>query len=208
MPKRLASRLHTEWLRATEDPLTFATTFEEVQPLSTLINWDAVCNIISSPVIMDPCAGEGAILSALRAEIPKVEERATTISNDINTGFKTDYHFDIINPEDWSVVLPQVDVFICSPPFNLLDAILPDLVLRATTCTICHTPGDYLQNGPSYRRKWWAYLQSQGRTAELRGLCRVKGRGTRRCSWLCIFATAQLRDTLWLSRHECFTLFT
>lgn len=189
------------------DPLTFATTPEEVQPLSALINWERLLKLQPEPWIMDPCAAEGAILSTLKMELPAVARSAVLLSNDINTGFPTDYHFDIITPDEWNVLPQHPDLLICSPPFNLLDAILPDLVLRAKICTMCHIPGDYIHNGPAYRRKWWAHLQSQGRTAEIRGLCRVKGRGTRRCSWLCIFATASLKQALWQCRFECFTLF-
>ena len=189
------------------DPLTFATTQEEVQPLSALIHWDRLLWMVPRPCIMDPCAAEGAILSTLKQELPAVRSKATLISNDINTGFSTDYHFDIVTPDEWKVLQHPPDIFVCSPPFNLLDAILPDLVLRARICTLCHIPGDYIHHGPTYRRLWWTHLQSEGRTAEIRGLCRVKGRGTRRCSWLCIFATAAWKHALWQCRHECFTLF-
>jgi hypothetical protein len=48
---RIASRLHTWWLKVMFDPVTFATEPEEVQPLTVLINWDIVFRMVNRPVI-------------------------------------------------------------------------------------------------------------------------------------------------------------
>lgn len=204
---RMASRLHTWWLQALSHPITFATQPEEVQPLTLLINWDRIFQYVPSPVIMDPCAGHKSILIALATELPKVAEHGILLSNDINTCYSTDMHFDVIDPEQWSQAPAHLDVIISSVPWELADAILPDLVLRARLLCAFHLSSDWVANGPPWRRCWIAWLQSQGCFAEIRGLPRVKGRATRRCTWLIIFKSPELKDLLWQAHTDCFTLF-
>lgn len=204
---RLSSRMHTLWQQALREPITFPTTQAEVTPLSQLVDWPSLFDISPSPVLMDPCAGEGNILASLASEVPDIAIRAWLYCNDVNNAYPADFHFDCLQPEEWRAAPPELDVLVCSPPFELADIIFGDLAIRARLFAACHLPGDYVSNGPPYRRAWWAWLQSQGRTAELRGLPRVPMRGTRRCSWFMVFASSALRDRLWASQHECFTLF-
>lgn len=204
---RLASRMHTLWQQALREPVTFPTTPAEVSPLAQLLDWPSLFSLSPSPVLLDPCAGEGNILSSLATEVPEMTGRAILYSNDVNWSYPADFHFDCLQPAEWGQVPSELDVLVCSPPFELADPIFGDLAMRARLFTACHLPGDYVSNGPPYRRAWWAWLQSQGRTAELRGLPRVPWRGTRRCSWFIVFTSRALRDQLWLSEHECHTLF-
>ena len=207
VPVRMATRLHTLWLQAMFDPVTHPTVPEEVQPLAALLDWDRLLMLEPHPLIMDPCAGHGSILAALTEELPKLHLHAQLVNNDINTSYNTHLHFDCMAAEDWSVAPEAVDMFICSPPFQLVDLLLPLLVQKARICVALHVPADYISNGPAYRRKYWSYLQHEGRVAEIRGLCRVKDRPTRRCAWINIFASAELKEALWQSTVENFTLF-
>lgn len=206
MPTRMATRLHTLWLQAMFDPVTHPTVPEEVQPLGALLDWDRLLMLEPSPTMMDPCAGNGNILAALAEELPWLEQRGKLINNDINTEYDTHLHFDCMTEEDWIVAPQDVDVFICSPPFQLIDILLPLLVQRARICVALHVPADYISNGPAYRRMYWSYLQHEGRIAEIRGLCRVKDRPTRRCAWILVFASQELKEALWQSTVDSFTL--
>ena len=184
---RIASRLHTWWLKAMFDPVTFATEPEEVQPLSVPINWDRVCGITKNPVVFDPCAGHNSIISALSEELPRLEREANLLSNDINTGhmgYATDFHFDIVDPEQWPLGPAQVDIILASVPWELADAMVPNLALRARMFGAFRLSSDWVANGPVWRRNWIAWLQNEGRLAEIRRLPRVKSRATRRCTWV------------------------
>ena len=132
---RIASRLHSWWLKAMFDPVTFATEPEEVQPLSVLINWDRVCGMTKNPVVFDPCAGHNSIISALSDELPRLAREANLLSNDIipitnynllsndiNTGYATDFHFDIVDPEQWPLGPAQVDIILASVECHPLQA--------------------------------------------------------------------------------------
>ena len=207
IPIRMATRLHTLWLRAQLEPITFPTMPEEVEPLGPLLNWDQIFKLEPSPVMIDPCAGaDGAILSALADEVPQVATKATLLNNDINTSYPTQLHFDALRPEEWAVAPTKLDIITASPPFQLLDPFLGEFVLRANLFVCMHCPSDYIANGPAYRRTFWNWYQEAGLTAELRGLPRVKGRNTRRCSWLIIFRTPELKRRIWQASVDCFTL--
>jgi len=207
VPSRLASRIHTYWLTALREPVTFPTLAAEVAPLASVVNWEYLLDTVQAPVLFDPCAGEGNILAALASEVPLLEARAPLYNNDVNSAYPADFHFDCLEPSEWATAPAEPDVLLCSPPFELADPIFGDLAIRAQMFAACHLPGDYISNGPSYRRAWWSWLQSQGRTAELRGLPRAPLRGTRRCSWFFVFASQAVRDSLWAPQHECFTWF-
>jgi hypothetical protein len=205
---RMASRLRTYWIRALQNPVTFATTPAEVTPLTTLLDWNQLCLLKPCPVIMDPCAGNLAIAKTLREELPLIAARGCLLNNDVDTSHPTEFHFDCIDPEQWQVVPWDVDAFVCSPPFDLIDCLWPYLVLKAKIFTALHVPGDYISNGPQWRRSFWAHLQQEGRAVEIRGLPRVKGRGTRRCSWIIVFASPEVKEMFWQAQNDCFTLFT
>lgn len=204
---RSASRLHTWWRRALVEPVTFVTQPEEVQPLTRLIDWPEVFHAYPRLLIMDPCAGKRSILLAIAAELPMAVEYATFISNDINPSYDTDMHFDVMDPMQWASAPSDLDIIVSSVPWELADAILPDLVLRARLFCAFHVSSDWIANGPLWRRCWIAWLQNEGVLAEIRGLPRVKGRGTRRCTWLIIFASPEIKNMFWQPTLDCFTLF-
>jgi hypothetical protein len=203
---RIASRLHTWWLKAMFDPVTFATEPEEVQPLTVLINWDIVFPMVNRPVIFDPCAGHNSIFRALTDELPRVAQDARLSSNDINLKYNTDFHFDIIDPYQWRSGPETVDITLASVPWELADAMIPDLTLRTGLFSAFHLSSDWVANGPAWRRNWIAWLQSEGRLGEIRGLPRVKSRSTRRCTWVIIFSSADIKKALWQAEVDCFTI--
>jgi hypothetical protein len=205
----MATKLHTLWLRAQLNPVNFQTEPEEVQPLGALINWERLLKYRPSPVFLDPCAGpKGAILAALSEEVPALQKEAHMINNDINTSYPTQLHFDALNPVEWDVAPPNIDIIVTSPPFQLLDPFLGECLNRANLFTCIHCPADYVSNGPVFRRTLWSWLQQQDLTAAIRGLPRAKDRNTRRCSWIIIFKTPLLNWMLWQSTIDCFTLCT
>jgi hypothetical protein len=209
VPQRMASKLHTFWRRAQEAPITWSTTPEEILPLTYLIHWHNALRLIPGPVILDPCAGHGWILATLADELPSLAAEAVFCNNDINHNLPTHLHFDAASSEEWDHAAPDpVDIIITSCPFEITDAMLPEFVIRAKLFVALHCQSDFIQNGPSYRRSYWAWLQSQGRTAEIRGLPRAKNRNTRRCTWLLIFASAEIKESLWQGLAESCTLFT
>ena len=197
------------WLRALEKPVTFPTMPEEITPLTSMIDWNQLFKIKEIPTIMDPCAGNRAINRTLMSELPLLATRAHFINNDVDPTQPTELHFDCVRPNEWETAVPHdVDVFATSPPFDFIDCIWPYLVMKAEIFTALHVPGDYISNGPPWRRSYWAYLQQEGVAVELRGLPRVKGRGTRRCSWIIVFAKPEYKDLFWQSQKDCLTLFT
>jgi hypothetical protein len=204
---RIASRLHSWWLKAMFEPITFATEPEEVQPLTVLLNSDRILRRSSRPVIFDPCAGDNSIFSALSTELPGLAQKAQLISNDINTKYNTDFHFDIIHPDQWQGGPAVVDIILASVPWELADAMIPDLTHRTKLFSAFHLSSDWVGNGPAWRRNWIAWLQSEGRLAEIRGLPRAKTRATRRCTWVIIFSSQKTKEALWQAGIDCFTWF-
>jgi hypothetical protein len=207
VPIKRSSRLRTYWLRALENPVTFSTSAEELDPLTVLINWSRVKRIRPHPVLLDPCAGTWNIMRYLAEMVPELKH-AELHNNDINPDMPADLCFDCVSPYGWYQAPERVDIFVTSLPFETIDVIAPDLVSRATLFTALHIPGDWVTNGPKYRRLWHSWLSlEENRVCEIRGLERVKGRSTRRCSWLIIFSTRDIKEALWQATTDCFTLF-
>jgi hypothetical protein len=203
---KFASRLRTLWSRAAANPSTFATTHAEVACMLHLINWRKLLSRRRQLVVMDPCCGEGSIVAAFQHELPHVAARSQLLTNDVNPELPAHTHLDVVLADSWAELPSAVDVFVTSPPFEIIDCILPPLLERARVLVALHVPGDYISNGPAYRRSWWSKLQKQQRAVEVRGLPRAKGRPTRRCSWLLIFSTPALRHLLWQGAADCVTL--
>jgi len=131
---------------------------------------DLLLLIVPHPVLMDPCAGEGAIFNTLKQQLSTGYDVGSFVTNDICTAYVTDYHFDAVDPEAWACMPYHIDVIVCSPPFEIIDVWVPDLVLRASTLVMYMPLVTGLVMEQHTERCWWSYLQSQGsRTAELRG---------------------------------------
>jgi hypothetical protein len=87
-----------------------------------------------------------------------------------------------------------LDAVVMSPFFTVLDLALPLAVLFAERVVCCHVPGHYVTNAPPARMTWLKGLQSEGRLMLIVGLPR--GPTGRRCMWLIIFATWELRHRM------------
>lgn len=205
IPERQATRLYRRWLSMNSTLKTYPTAFEEVQHLSDHVSWEHAHNLSWALRILDPCSGTGMITSYLQAELHAVGVPVQIHTNDLGVQTDADTHLDAMLPTTWRH-LPRADVIVTSPPFELADIIIPKAVEEATLFTAIHIFGDFLTNGPTYRRKWWANLQAQGRTAQIHGLPLVTGRPCRRCIWLLVFATSLAKRRIWLGWDDVITI--
>ena len=192
VPQKHAIRLRTYWLRALNNPVTFATSPEEVRPLSVLINWRKLLRLCPQPVMLDPCAGEGTVLRTIKEEVPGLKN-AALYNNDVSSSHCTELTFDCVTPDEWAVAPSKIDIIMSSPPWNIADCMFPDFVSRSRLFTAMHNSGDWIASGPIFRRLYWAWLVSQNRAVEIRGLLRVKNRPTRRCTCILSLLPANSR---------------
>lgn len=198
-PVSRATRLFNEWQRLRQAPVTHATDEQEILPLLQVVNWDHIAQLDPKALILDPCAGYGTITRVLQQHlsIGLSTQGFRYVTNDIERSTPANYHLDILKPGLWQQTqLANPAVIACSPPFELLDAILPDLTRRAKFLVLCHVPGDYLSNGGPTRRQWWHQIQMQGRTAIIQGLPRTSLSPVRRCIWLIIVKHHSLQEEL------------
>jgi hypothetical protein len=205
--QKRASRLYTHWQEVITDPTTFVTMPAEISPLADYIDWKQLTTWVKNPVIMDPCAGEGTIPLYLKESVPSLVNSAM-YTNDVSPCKLTDFHWDCVSPCSWENLPSNLDIIITSPPYEINDVIIGDLVLRSNWFTALHVQGDYISNGPSYRRSWYHWLETvEGRAVEIRGLPRIPTRATRRCSWIIVFRTSHIKEVLWKGRNNVVTLF-
>ena len=168
--------------------MCYPTVAQETACLADTIAWDRL-QPLPDLVLLDPCSGTHGLTRSLYTCLPSLQLQI--ITNDIHPYHDATYHMDATDPTIWQH-LPTVDIIACSPPFEILDITLPEFIQRARIVTILHVPGDYLSNGPSYRRKLWRH-----RTAIIEGLPRVAQRPMRRCIWLLVFSSARCKHFLW-----------
>lgn len=192
-PPNQLSRLYNRWRKLCTRPVCYPTMAEEVHCVMQALRWHRLPSQPPS-VVLDPCAGTCALVNELASWLTHLPLQFT--SNDIHVGYPTTHHLDATLPSCWER-LPQPDLIVSSPPFELLDIMLPEFVARARIATILHVPGDYLSNGPQHRRQLWRYLEGQRCTAMVEGLPRVHGRPMRRCAWLFVFSSPEWKDLLW-----------
>lgn len=159
----------------TENPRTFVTTAEEVARLFEVVQ------IPRGWRCADVFAGTNGIAK-------HSEGGASWVTNDISTSHETGFHFDALNPAQWPFeLIGRIDAFVCSPPFEMLDLVLPDLLARAKKMLILHVPGDFLSNAPEYRRAFIGRLEK--RVLVVAGLPKSN---TRRCIWVVIVKNKRL----------------
>lgn len=129
----------------------------------------------------DPFAGSMAI--------PNTLQHLGVISNDIKKTSPTTHTFDAICPGAWPEAMSALDVYITSPPYEVLDVCVPALFNRCKAFVVLHVPGDWLSNAPPYRRAMLSKLQSQGKVGVVYGLENINGR---RCAWLVLAKQARV----------------
>jgi site-specific DNA-cytosine methylase len=165
-------------------PQCVATTLPEVEALLQIVD------LSQAPNVLDPWSGTGGVTDNLRTAGLHVR------SNDINPAHKAHTHEDALQPVFYRRRLREgpVDAIVTSPWFAMLDLALPLAVLTASKVVCAHVPGHYVTDATAPRRAWLAALKDQGRLHFIWGL--PKGEIGRRCMWLLVFATPELRDTL------------
>ena len=165
-------------------PQCVATTPGEVQALLRVID------ISLTPNVLDPWSGTGGVTENLRAAGVHVT------SNDINTQHVADTHEDALQPAFYRRRLREgsVDAIVTSPWFAMLDLALPLAVMAASTMVCAHVPGHYITDATEPRNTWLRKLKASGRLHFVWGL--PKGPMGRRCAWMIVFASAQLRNKL------------
>jgi hypothetical protein len=85
-------------------------------------------------------------------------------------------------------------VFITSPPFDLLDIAAPLLTEFAHVVSCIHVPGHWISNPRVARQLWLSQLAAQDRLHIIMGLPR--GPSNRKCAWVLIFSSAQMKKQL------------
>lgn len=180
-PSRVTN-LFNHYLGLRAKPYTTPTHEVEVQRLIACVQ------LPSQSTYCDVFAGTCGIRNALSKHLG-----IHVTTNDISQRFNTDYHFDAISPGSWPKALSNVDVMVTSPPYELLDIIVPDLYGRCKQLTALHVSGDFISNAPKYRQSFIGKLQHEDKVALVYGLENCNGR---RCAWLLLFKTAKLKKRL------------
>ena len=118
------------------------------------------------------------------------------ITNDINPAMPTTHHLNALLHSTYAHLQEKerIHVIVSSPYSVVLDLALPLAVLYAHHAVCCHVPGHYVTSGPEPRMTWLRQLQHQQRLIIIEGL--PAGPVARRCMWLCIFRTPELRSLM------------
>lgn len=205
VPQAQATRLYRRWIHTQRALKTFATTHEEVLRLSNALNWRNALHIRWSLFILDPCAGTGAITSYLHDELSYQEIPIGYHRNDLSERHEAETHYDAILPLTWRC-LPKADVIIASPPFEIADAIIAQAAQNATLFAAFHVFGDFITNGPTYRRRWWSSLEAEDRATQVHGLPLIAERPCRRCIWVVVFTNAMVKRKIWARKENVITV--
>ena len=166
------------------EPQRVVTTEPEIQALLNAVDFSTAAGIA------DPFAGTGTIASAFRRHGHRV------MTNDINPSMPTHTHCNALLHSTYAHLQERsrIHVIVTSPFFAVLDLALPLAILYAHHAVCCHVPGHYVTDGPSPRMEWLRGLQRQERLVVIAGL--PVGPMGRRCIWLCIFRTRELRQLM------------
>jgi hypothetical protein len=173
----ILSRLCTAFIRGMED-------VSELQVVPTLVSevlaLMSCVNVDSKSSFLDPCAGSGGIVTALRSLGFIVK------ANDLNPSHNWDVCEDAMQPLFFKK--HPADYIVCSPWFAMLDVFLPLIVAACKKACFVHVPGHYYTSTTPHRLSYLAALASLGRLYILSGL--PVGPVGRRCLWICVFPDA------------------
>ena len=150
----------------------------------------ALVDITRTDVCIDPWAGVGTIGAVLRSAVKGI----SVSESDLNPLFWWRNKLDALSQKFVQYVESNnITVVVCSPWFAVLDVFLA-IVLRMDLEMIClHVPSHYVTNMPNPRFACVGDLVEQGRVVVK--CCRDCGPLGRRCAWLIIFRTAELKLT-------------
>jgi hypothetical protein len=142
--------------------------------------------------IVDMFSGSGTIRKVFHES--GVDAAVTT--NDIERTVEAAYHLNALQPASYRALRASVGLqaVVMRPFYPVLDLALPLAVHFADQMVCCRVPRHYLSHAPPARMTWLRQLQQAHRLFVLNGL--PIGPMGRRCMWLVIFATPQLRKML------------
>ena len=132
---------------------------------------------------LDPFAGTGTIGRCFS------RVGYSVISNDLCQKWEVDSHEDALQPAFYEQ--QAAEAIITSPPFDQADLVVPLLAEMAAMVAVVHVSGSWISSPTAARQRWLQSLAAQGRVQVLLGLPR--GPAGRRCAWVLIFKSSQLR---------------
>ena len=165
-PAATVTKMH-QWLenvrqgvanRPEQLPGWVATVREEVSPLLQVVD------LHGCGEILDPFSGWGAIKQCLREEGWEVKQ------NDLNPIWQAELQEDAAQPSFYRKHC--VDAVITSPPFALLDLVVPLLAAAVRVVACVHVPGLWVTSAPAARQAWLTSLAAAGRLHLVVGLPR------------------------------------
>lgn len=159
---------------------------EEVTALLIAVDFSFTTSIV------DMFSGSGTIRKVFHES--GVDAAVTT--NDIERTVEAAYHLNALQPASYRALRASVGLqaVVMRPFYPVLDLALPLAVHFADQMVCCRVPRHYLSHAPPARMTWLRQLQQAHRLFVLNGL--PIGPMGRRCMWLVIFATPQLRKML------------
>ena len=157
--KNHASKLVNRQLGGSRfSPMFIPTSEVEVQAIVPYLN----AEMLNTKRGLDPCCGVSTIINVLGAnQIVSIE------GNDINPHLKDVTSFDALRPVVYQTIWrDKYDFSITSPPFDMLDIIVPMLV-ATFEFSLIHLPATYVTDGCNQRHRWLAVLAQQKRLKAL-----------------------------------------
>ena len=145
--------------------------------------------------LMDPFAGTGGIVTVLG------EAGYSVVANDLNPAHGTELVQDALQPGFYKD--KEIDIFVTSPYFAVLDLALPLMIKFAKVAVMVHVPGHYLYDPTEPRQRFFYSLID--RMAVILGL--PKGPLGRRCAWLIVARSAEVLRELLLDKARLPLMF-
>jgi hypothetical protein len=182
--------LNNKYLQLCQKPTRFQTEQQEIVPLLEAINWRAL--LFRQLTALDPFSGSDTI----RTYFTDYGIGLDWTTNDIDPSIPATYHVDACNPAAWKR-FPLTDCIISTPPWELLDGIVPLMEKQAQLFSAIHVQGDYVTSAPIYRQIWLAQLVKEQRLCIIQGLARPKTRDLRGGIWIIVFRDKQSQSIFW-----------
>lgn len=179
-----STRLFRSYVRCTAlgGATCFATRRREVRRLVARVD------LSRSLVVVDPFCGSNTIATELRSALG-----LDVVANDIRSECGTT-HCDAASPPYYAALGDTVDAIVTSPPFELLDLVLHQIVRAARKVACVHAPIGYME-GTDARWRFFKRLHRESRLYVSAAMCNAR---QRYCVWLVIFASSALRTEMLL----------
>lgn len=148
-------------------------------------------------VVLDPFCGTCSITNTVIDRLGL--SRSSVITRDIKNGF------DALNPCSWNKEAQydkSATCIITSPPWELMDYVVPDLVRRAAIVAV-HVASDYAVNYTAHRQQFISGMEAKGLVTRVTGLPKVDKR--RRAMWLVMFKSTTVKSLCWTGIGDNYT---